>query len=199
MGLGLGYALHAVGATLELEDRIGVGWCALDRERVLALADLQRLGLEADAFGVAGEHPVDVARPQPGLVAAGAALDFDDHVLLVVWVALDHREADLLFELLDALARGAQHLAQLGIVAVFGDQLLRAGRIVAGMPPLRGKLGGRLQLTVCAADLGVAFAVADHRGVGHLLAELGEASLDLLDQLLDHAASLCGPAEPHRG
>src|ERR1700691_2499218 len=114
--LGLGHALDAVGATLELEDRVGVR--ALDRERVLALADLQRLGLEPDALSVAREHPVDVARPQSGLVAAGAALDFDDHVLLVVWVALDHREADLLFEPLDALARCAQHLAQLGIVAV---------------------------------------------------------------------------------
>ena len=69
-------------------------------------------------LGVAGEHPVEVARPQAGLVAAGAALDFDDHVLLVVGVALDHRQADLLLELLDALrARDREHLAQLGILA----------------------------------------------------------------------------------
>ena len=158
----------------------------VSRERVLAIADLERLGLEPDAFGITGEHAVDVARPQPRLVATGAALDFYDHVLLVVWVALDHREADLLFELLDALARCAEHLAQLWIVAIFGNQLLRTGGIVACVPPLRGKLGGGLELAIGAPDLGVAFAVTDHLGVGHLLAELGKARFDLLDQVFDH-------------
>ena len=105
LGLGLRHALHAVRAALELEHRVGA--VALDRERVLAVADVHRLGLPAAALGVLGEHPVEVARPQARLVAAGAALDFDDHALLVVGVALDHRHADLLLELLDPLARAA--------------------------------------------------------------------------------------------
>ena len=100
--LGLRHALHAVRAALVLEHRVRA--VALDLERVLAVADVERLGLEAAPLGVAGEHPVEVAGPEPGLVAAGAALDLDDHVLVVVGVALDHREADLLLE----LARGAR-------------------------------------------------------------------------------------------
>src|SRR6478672_10291126 len=96
--LGLRHALHAVRATLELEDRVGA--VALDGERVLAVADVERLGGETQPLGVAREHPVDVPGPQPGLLPAGAALDFDDHALLVVGIALDHREADLLLELL---------------------------------------------------------------------------------------------------
>ena len=179
-----------MGAALELEDRVGAARSArtFDLERVLALADLQRFRLKAQPFGVLGEHPVEVARPQPGLVAAGAALDLDDHVLLVVRVALDHRQADLLLELLDPLAGAVQFLAHLGVLAVLGQQLLGAGRVVLGAAPLRGQLGRRLELAVGAADLGVALAVGDHLGVGHLLAELREAALDLLDEVFDHAS-----------
>ena len=106
----------------------------------------QRLGLEAAALGVAGEHPVEVAGQQAGLVAAGAGADLDDHVLVVVGVALDHREADLLLERLDPLARVGEHLAQLGVLAVLGEQLARAGLVVDGAAPLGGQLRGRLEL-----------------------------------------------------
>ena len=51
LGLGRRHALDAVRAALELEDRVGA--VALDRERVLAVADVQRLGLEAAPLGVA--------------------------------------------------------------------------------------------------------------------------------------------------
>ena len=121
--LGRRHALDAVGAALVLEDRVRA--VALDLERVLAVADVERLDLEPAALGVAAEHAEEVARPEPGLVAAGAALDLDDHVLVVVRVALDHREPDLLLELAEALAGGGEHLAQLRVVAVLGDQLLR--------------------------------------------------------------------------
>ena len=161
LGLGLGHALHAVRAALELEDRVGA--VALDRERVLALADVQRLGLPAAPLGVAVEHPVEVARPQPGLVAAGAALDLDDHVLVVVGVALDHRQADLLLELARSRPRACCSSSRmLGVLAVLGEQLLGAGGVVVREAPLRGELGGRLELAVGAADLGVALAVGDH-------------------------------------
>ena len=39
--------------------------------------------LEAAPLRVAGQHPVDVACPERGLVAADALADLDDHVLRV--------------------------------------------------------------------------------------------------------------------
>ena len=82
-----GHALHAVGAALELEDRVRT--VALDRELDLAeaaavvLVRVERLDGEAAALGVAGQHPVDVGRPERALVAALALAHLDDHVLLV--------------------------------------------------------------------------------------------------------------------
>src|SRR5438046_1391346 len=52
LGLGRGHALHAVGAAFELEDAVGA--VALDLERVLAVADVHRVGLEAAPLGVFG-------------------------------------------------------------------------------------------------------------------------------------------------
>ena len=107
--LGLGHALHAVGAALELEDRVGA--LALDREgHLLEAADLggrlrERLGREAALLGVAGEHLVEVAGEQRRLVAPGPGADLDQDVLGVVGVALDHRQADLLLELLEPRRR----------------------------------------------------------------------------------------------
>jgi hypothetical protein len=160
---------------------------SFDLERVLALADIHRLRLKAQSFGVLGEHPVEIARPQPCLVAAGAALDLDDHVLLVVRVALDHRQADLLFQLLDPLMGPVQFLAHLGVLAVLGQEFFGPGRVILSVAPLHGQLGGGLELAVGTTDLGIALAVGDHLGVGQLLTELGEAALDLRNQVLDHA------------
>ena len=137
-----GHALHAVGSALELEHRVGP--IALDGKRVLALAHVHLLDLPAATLGVAGEHAVEVARPQARLVPARAALDFDDHALLVVGVAFHHRQADLLLEVLDALARGAEFLAHLGVLAHLREQLLRTGRVVLGEAPLHRELGRRL-------------------------------------------------------
>ena len=61
LGLRLGYALDAMSAALEFEHRIGT--LALDGECVAALADRQRLDLEAAPLRVAGEHPVQIAGP----------------------------------------------------------------------------------------------------------------------------------------
>src|SRR5207253_8874075 len=58
--------------------------------------------------------------------------------------------------------------------------------VIVRAPPLGGERGGGLELTVAAPDLGVALSVRDHLGVGHLLAELGEAGLYLLDEVVDH-------------
>ena len=194
-----GHALHAVRPALVLEDRVGA--VAVDGEGVLAVADLERLDLEAQALGVLGQHAVDVARPQPGLLAAGPALDLDDHVLVVGRIALDHGQADLLVELLQAPARGGQHLAHLGILALV-EQLLRPGGVVGRAAPLLGELGGALEARVLAPDVGVALAIVDDLGVGHRARELGEARLDLLDERLDHATTsmpILSSSETSRG
>ena len=142
--LGLRHALHAVRAALELEDRVGA--VALDLERVRAVGGAQRLGLEAAPLGVAGEHPVEVAGPQAGLVAAGAAADLDDHVLVVVGVALDHREPDLLLE----LARSARARPRAPRASRRPRRPRRAAparpRRRTRAPPLLGELRGRREL-----------------------------------------------------
>ena len=145
--------------------------------------------LKPAPLGVLGEHPVQVAGPQPGLLAAGAALDLDDHVLVVVGVALDHREAELLLDALEVGSAVREHLAHLGVVGALGDQLARAVGVVLRAAPLLGQLRGRLEPPVLPADLGVPVAVPDHVGVGDLPRQLGEARLDLLDERLDHGPS----------
>jgi hypothetical protein len=103
-------------------------------------------------------------------------------VLVVVGVARDHRQADLLLELLDPLARGCEHLAQLLVVGAVGEQLLGARGVVLGVAPLRRELRGRLELAVGATDLGVALAVADHAGSDICPESSAKRVLDLLDE-----------------
>ena len=184
--LGLGHPRHAVRPALVLEDAVGAA--ALDREREVALSDLERLLLEAAPFGIAAQHPVEVAREQARLLSPGARPDLDDHVLIVVRVGLDHREPDLLLELVETLLGRAQQLAQLGIVAVLGEQLAGPGCVIRGSPPLGGERMRRLQLPVRAPHIGVAALVTDHLGIGHLRGELREPILDLLDEAFDHTA-----------
>ena len=133
--LGLRHPLDAVGAALELEHRVGAVAADLERD-LLEAADLggrlrEHLGGEAALLRVAGEHLVQVAREQRGLVAARAGADLDDHVLVVVGVALDHRQADLLLELAQPLRRLGDDRAQLRVVAVLGEQLLGALEVAA--------------------------------------------------------------------
>ena len=186
--LRLRHALHAVRPALELEHRVGA--VALDLERVGAVVRAQRLGLEAAPLGVAGEHPVEVARPQAGLVAARARADLDDHVLLVVGVPLDHREPDLLLELLHPRARRLHLRAQLRVVAALGEHLLRAVGVGFRMPPLLRELRAGGELVEEAPRLRVALPVPDHLGIRHCRLRILETGLDLLDERLDH-----GPGE----
>src|SRR4051794_10927695 len=189
--LRLRHALHAVCPALELEHRVGA--VALDLERVRAVVRAERLCLEPAPFGVAREHPVEVARPQAGLVAARARADLDDHVLLVVRVALDHREPDLLLELLHPRPRRLHLRAQLRIVATLGEHLLRALGVGFRMPPLLRELRARGELVEEAPRLRVTLPVPNHLGIRHLRLRILETGLDLLDERLDH-----GPEELRR-
>ena len=137
--LGLRDPLDPVGAALELEHRVGALAADLERD-LLEAADLGRrlrehLGGEAALLGVAGEHLEQVAREQRGLVAAGAGADLDDHVLVVVGVALDHREAQLLLEPAQSLGSLVDDRAQLRVVAVLGEQLAGALEVAVQATP----------------------------------------------------------------
>ena len=179
LGLGLRHPLHAMGAALELEDRVGA--LALDGEgHLLEAAHLGRrlrehLGGESALLGVAGQHLVEVAGKQRRLVAPGAGADLDQHVLVVVGVALDHRQPDLLFELLEPRGRLVDHLAQFGVLALL-QQLPRALEVVLQRPVLAAPAARRLQLPVLPPDLGIALPIRDHLGIRHLPLELGEAA-----------------------
>ena len=192
--LGLGDPLDAVRAALVLEDRVGA--LALDRERhLLEAADLGRrlrehLGGEATLLGVAGEHLEEVAGEQRRLVAAGAGADLDQHVLVVVGVALDHRQADLLLQLREPAGRLLDEPRSSGSSPSSASSSLAPSRSSLRVRYSRASPCAGLQLAVLAPDLGVALPVRDHLGIGHLALQLGEPRLDLLDQLLDHVTDL---------
>src|SRR3954454_21729797 len=174
-------------AALVLEDRVRA--VALDRERVIALPHRQLLDLEATPLGVAHEHAEQVTGEQPGFVPARSRPDLDDHVLVVRGVGLDHRQPDLLGELLEALLRCLEQLTQLGVVAVFGQELTGTGRVIRGMPVLNCQIVRLLDTAVLAAGLGIALAVVDDRRVAHLLLQLGETALYLGNEVIDQATT----------
>src|SRR3954454_7285107 len=183
----LRHALYAMRAALVLEDRIRA--VALDRERVVALADRELLDLEPAPLGVAREHPEEIGGKEPRLIAAGSGPDLDDHILVIGRVGFDHREPDLLDELTETLLGRLQQLPELRVVAVLGQQLAGAGRVVRGTPVLNGQIVPLLHPAVLAADLGITLAVVDDRRVGHLLLQLGETALYLRDEVIDQATT----------
>ena len=113
--LGLGHALHAVGAGLPLED--GVGAVALDckddllETTCLVAAHLELLDLVAATLREAGQHPEEVGRPERGLVAADALADLHDHVLAVGRIGLDEGELQVLLERGEPLLQLGDELA----------------------------------------------------------------------------------------
>ena len=135
----------------------------------------EHLGLEAAPLGVLGEHPVEVAGEQGGLVPAGAGADLDDHVLVVVRVALDHREPQPLGELLHLLSRAGDDLLELAPLVALEravaalEQLLGARRVTRRAAVLLHEPVRLLELAVAAGDLGVARPVGHRLGIGELL------------------------------
>ena len=177
LGLGLGHALHAVRPPLELEHRVSA--VALDGEHEARVPDRERLDRELPALGVPGQHPVQVARPQPGLLATGPGPDLDNHVLVIVRIPLDHREPDLLGKRVDLLAGGLEHRLQLRVLATLGEQLARPFRVVDGASIFGRELGGGLEIGVRTRRGREPFPIANHLGIGQLGLERREPRLDL--------------------
>ena len=95
-------ALDAVDAALELEAAVGAVAVDLD-DRLLdpadpGLVEAQELRRELVPLGVADVHPVELRGEQGGLVAAGAGPDLHDHVAVVVRVARQEEDLQLVEE-----------------------------------------------------------------------------------------------------
>src|SRR5262245_17731030 len=179
LGLRHGHALYPMRASLPLEN--GIRAVALDRERdVVVAAALARIGtehlpLEAPVLRVAGEHAEEIARPDRRLVAPGALANLDDYVLLVVGVALDERELELVLELF-------QPPLELGNKAAEFRVLARRLEVVASRTPLLRELVRALELFQPAARIGRGMVVGEDRRVAHPLLRVGEGALELVDE-----------------
>ena len=125
----------------------------------------------------------EVAGPELAFVAALAAADLDDHVLVVGRVALDERELQLLLEPRDVGLVVADHLGELGVA-------LRRVEVGARLLPLLRELPRALELLQAPADVGRLAVVVVDRGVGHALLRLRVGAVELRDEIVE-----CG----HRG
>ena len=177
--LGHRHALHAVHAALVFQ-------CAIDllaryREDDLLVASGCTFGearngnAPALRLAVLRVHAEEVACEEGSLVAARAAADFHDDVLVVLGVGGDEQQFDFLFELGNALLCGseffASHLAHLGVV-LGGEHLLS---LVDGRERLNvfgAFLDDGAQVLVFLCQLDVAALVGDDRRVGDERAHL---------------------------
>ena len=128
--------------------------------------------LEAQPFGVAGVHLHQLAGEQGGLVAAGAGPDLDDHVLVVVRVAVYELGPDLLGQLLGPRFGGLRlGRVELALLVVFGlrDELPRVPFGGDGVEQLARHLGPPPHARVLLGDVPVAPLVRKDVRVGELL------------------------------
>src|SRR5918911_822271 len=169
-------------AALELEHREGA--VALDREGDLleagavVRARAEVLDLEAAPLRVAGQHPVEVARPERGLVAPDALPDLDDDVLPVGRILGCQRQPQLLLELGEPLLGLGDELAELRLAA-------RGLEVVVRAPPLLRQLVRAFELLQAPSDLRRLAVVVVDRGVAHPLLRLAVGALEVRDELVD--------------
>ena len=136
-----GIALHAVHAALELEPAVGAVAVDLD-DRLLdavdaGLVQVEDLGREAVARGVAQVHPVQLGREERRLLAARAGPDLHDHVAVVVGVAWQEQDLEVLEQLASRRASSSvissrTIVAHLVVRVARVAELARAGQLRAG-------------------------------------------------------------------
>ncbi len=173
-------SLHAMHAGLELHLREHL--VAADAEGDLleaarvALARVDLVDLPLLQLGVARVHAVQVAREDRRLVTAGARPDLDDDVLVVVRVAreehdlelvLEHREPGL--ELLDLLGGELPHLG----VALLLEQLPGLVQLLRRRQVLARLLGELCLGTLLLGQPRVLRLVGEDRRIAELGGQLG--------------------------
>ena len=95
---------------------------------------VNELGLPAVALGVAAVHAEELGREERGLLAARAGADLDDDVLVVVGVARQEQDAQLLDR--------AAPASRLGLVDLVARQVAQLGvRLSASCAPQRAARG----------------------------------------------------------
>ena len=134
-GLGLGDPLDAVDPGLKLHP--GEGAVAGDQEvRLLDAAELglvivQKLQLPASGGRVHGVHPEQAVGEEGALLAADAAADLHDDVLVVVGVPGQEEDAEPVLQLLGVLLRGLvlllEEVLHLGLLGHQGQGLGHVG------------------------------------------------------------------------
>ena len=152
------------------------------------------------ALGVAHVHPVQLGGEQGGLVAAGAGPDLEDDVAVVVRVARQEQDLELLDQArlvgLEAVDLLAGHRLEL-LVALGGvAHLARAGQFGPGRLEAPERLDDRLelgQLLAEPADLG---RVREDLGAAQLRLDRVVPRGDLGELVVEvaHAASVVGPS-----
>ena len=192
-----------------LELHLRVDLVALDAERdfleaaALGLVRVDLLDLPLLELGVARVHAVEVAREDGGLVAARARADLDDDVLVVVRVAGQQHDLELVLELgqprlelLDLLGGELLHVLSRSRCAA----LLRLVELLGGREVLAGLLG---ELGLRALLLGqprVLLLVAEHGRIAELGGQLVEGGEDRLELLAHGNGALFeSGAEPSNG
>ena len=160
--LGRRDALHLVHAALELEPAVGAVAAHLDDGLLDAidagLVQAEHLRLEAVAVRVARVHTEDLGGEQRRLVATRPCADLEDHVAIVVRVAWQQQDAQLLQQpallALEVRDLVAGHLAEIVIAFAHVSHLARAAssRRTSATERLHGRLESR-ELTTESADL----------------------------------------------
>ena len=179
LGLGGGDALDAVHSRFVFQQTVGT--VAGDGEGDVLVAAGGALVEVVDFYfpmlllAEAGVHAEEVAGEDAGLVAAGAATDFDDGILGVGGVGGDEEEADVVLHGLAALLGGGElllrHLAQLGVFLGL-EQFLALGDGVEERLVFVVGLNHGLQVLVIFRQFDVAFHVRSDLRVVHLLLNL---------------------------
>ena len=103
LGLGGRNALHAMHATLIPQTAEDIIAADLENHFLIppgiAGAGLDQLLLEAVGLGVAGIHPVEIARKNRSLGATGTGPDLDDGIAVVIRLGREQGKHDRLFQL----------------------------------------------------------------------------------------------------
>ncbi len=197
LGLGGGDALHAVHTALVLQPGpdalagLGVALGLHGHRDVLVAAEVglvgvDDLGLPADPLGEPQVHPEQVPGEQRGLLATLTGLDLQDDVLVVVRVARDQQQPQLLRQLL-APGLAGLHLGE--ELRVLGGEFAGGLDVLASLAPGPENPGDRRQLRVALGQLaGVRLVGVDGR-VGQPRLEGGVLDEELFD-CLEHGGGL---------
>ena len=196
-------ALHAMDAALELEPAVGAVAGDLE-DRLLDAADAglveaHEVRVEPVLQGIPGVHPQELGREQRRLLAAGAGPDLHDDVAVVVGIARDERDLEILdeprlpgLELRDLVAGHRLHLlVRLGVEHVAG-----AGQLLADVAQLPVRGDDRLQAGQLPPQPAQLVGIREHLGRSQLAADLVVLAREARELGVETGVGHGGPGPP---